>query len=78
MSIVELRSRPKRVVDSAVSVLEEILEKARAGDIAGVAVAALNTDGSINGAWSETDNFPALLGAIARLEHRININQNVE
>ena len=68
--------RPAVVVASVVERLEEVLAAAREGKIVGVAIATIDLDGSIGAAWSETDNFPALLGSIARLEHRVNINQD--
>lgn len=78
MPVVELKPRPKQVVASVVETLEGMLERARAGDITGLAAATVNYDGSISSTWSETDNFPALLGSVARLEYRLNANQNVE
>lgn len=77
-NIVELKTRPAEVNESVIARLEEALTEAREGKIACVALAFMNQDGSIGSSWSETDNFPVLLGSIARLMHRININQGVE
>ena len=77
MAVVELKTRPAEVVQSVVERLEEVLAAARAGKVVGVALATIDLDGSIGAAWSETDNFPCLLGAIARLEYRVNFNQDV-
>lgn len=76
MSVVEIKTRPVVVVASVIERLEEILAEARAGKVVGVAIATVGLDGSIGAAWSETDNFPCLLGAIARLEYRVNVNQD--
>jgi len=41
-----------------------------------VAIATIALDGSIGSAWSETDDFGKLVGAVARLQHRLNVNQD--
>lgn len=77
MSIIELKTRPLEVVESVVMRLEEILQDARAGKISAVAIAAVETGGATISVWSQTDNFGALLGAVSRLEYRLNANQPV-
>jgi hypothetical protein len=77
-NVVEIKTRPAEVVASVIARLEEVLAEAREGKIVAVAIAGVNLDGSISSAWSETDDFGKLLGSVARLEHRININQGVE
>lgn len=77
MSVVGLKTRPVEVSESVIARLEEALEEARAGNIVSVAISTIEKDGTIGGSWSETDDFPRLLGAIARLQHRINLNQPV-
>lgn len=73
--IVELKARPALVTASVIERLEEVLLEAREGKITGVAIATVQNDGSVGASWSETDNFPTLLGSIARLQHRINVVQ---
>lgn len=75
MTIVELKTRPREVVASVVQRLEELLTEAREGKITAVAIAALRTDRAISATWSETDDFAGLLGAVARLEYRLNAEQ---
>jgi hypothetical protein len=77
-NLVELKTRPVLVNESVVARLEEVLAEARAGKIASVAIAGVESDGSIVSAWSETDDFGKLLGAVARLQFRINANQDVK
>jgi hypothetical protein len=74
--IVELKSRPAQVVESVVERLEEVLAAAREGRIVSVAIATISVDGSLGSAWSETDDFGKLVGAVARLQHRLNVNQD--
>lgn len=74
--IVELKARPARVIASVVKRLEEILAEAKEGKIQSVAIACIHDTGEAGASWSETDNFSALLGAITRLQHRINVNQD--
>lgn len=77
-NLVELKTRPAAVNESVVARLEEVLAEARAGKVVGVAIASLHADGSIGSAWSEVDSFSGLLGSVARLQYRINVNQAVE
>jgi hypothetical protein len=75
MSIVELKTRSAQVVASVVMRLEEVLQDAREGKISAVAIAAVETGGALITTWSETDDFGRLLGAVSRLEYRLNDNQ---
>jgi alpha-beta hydrolase superfamily lysophospholipase len=77
MSIMELKTRPAQVKADVVERLAELLEKATRGEIESVAIAAVETGGVLVSTWSQTDDFGRLLGAVARLEHRLNANQNV-
>lgn len=73
MSVIELKTRPVAISETVIARLEEMLEEAKSGKIISVAIAAVENDGSISSSWSGTDDFPRLLGSIARLQHRINI-----
>lgn len=75
-NIVELKSRPAVVIESVVTRLEEVLAEAREGKITAVAIAGVSSDGSTVQAWSETDDFGKLLGAVTRLQYRINVHQD--
>lgn len=55
-------------VDSVVRQLEQWLEKARAGEIEGIAVAALYSDGACGCGFSETTSYFRLLGAVTDLQ----------
>jgi len=74
--IVEIRTRPAQVVESVVERLEEVLTAAREGRVLSVAAVSITIKGSIGSAWSETDDFGKLVGAVARLQHRLNVNQD--
>lgn len=75
-NVVELKTRPKEIVESVIARLEEALERAREGEIVALAIATIEKDGSTGCSWSETDDFGRLLGSIARLQYRINVNQD--
>jgi len=75
-NIVELKSRPVVIVESVVARLEEMLADARAGKITAVAIAAVASDGASTQSWSEGDDFGEMLGAVARLQHRLNVAQD--
>jgi hypothetical protein len=76
MKVVEIKTRPAAIHESVVDRLEEALERARAGEVASVALAFVSSDGSTWCSWSETDDFARQLGSIARLQHRMNIRQD--
>lgn len=54
--------------DGIVTALEELLERARAGEITGVAVIALTTDNGVMTGWSGDCPTCVTLGAIKFLE----------
>lgn len=71
------RKAKLHVIDSAppcedtVRVLEEMLERAKVGDLSSVAVATVHRDGSVGSIWSEVHNLGCMAGAIARMQYRI-------
>jgi hypothetical protein len=77
-NIVELKSRPTQVIESVVERLEEALAEAREGTITAVAIAVVNSDGSTSHSWSEADDFGKLMGAITRLQYRLNVKVDKE
>lgn len=77
-NLVELKTRPASINEDVIARLEGILADAREGKIVAVAIAGVEIDGSIVCSWSDSDRFGSLLGAIARLQHRLNVNQPIE
>lgn len=61
-----------------VPLLEDLLERARAGEISSVAAAYVYRDGSIGKSWSTPPCFGTLLGAVSRLAHRMNLVKDEE
>jgi hypothetical protein len=56
---------------STIETIEEALRQAKAGEVIAVGIAVVRPLGSINTAFSDTDNCAALIGAAALLQHRI-------
>lgn len=72
MTVVALETPNKRLNQEAIAVLEEMLAKAKSGEIVAVAVASVAADRVTGGCtWGNTDCVPALLGAIGILQHRL-------
>lgn len=55
----------------AVELLEDFLERAKAGEIIAVAIAAVRPDLNSETGYSETDNLNALLGSVSALDKRL-------
>ena len=53
------------------SLLEDLLERAKAGEITGIAVAATNADGSTTQMWSSMDNTGSIIASIERVKFRL-------
>lgn len=62
---------PGDPVPTVVALLEETLEMARKGEITAVAIATVQSDGCANGNWAHKADYYALLGSLARLQHRL-------
>lgn len=56
---------------SAVAILEDLLEKARAGEVSQVAFAACHPDGTISTSYSDGTQFFTLVGAVSWLHARM-------
>lgn len=69
--IVPLTTRPQAINARAVELLRDYLGMAERGEIGAVAIAALCSDGASLTLASETDNYQALVGAIAILQYRV-------
>jgi hypothetical protein len=52
--------------------IEEVLEKANAGELSSVAIACVYRDGATGQSWSAPPSFGTLLGSVARLAHKMN------
>ena len=55
--------------EDAIRTLERYLEKAKAGEIITVAIAAVNAEGSANWTYSEQMHGVSLLGAVTLMQH---------
>lgn len=67
-----------RVIDSepigedVIARLKETLEEAEAGKISSVAIAIVYRDGFTDNLWSTAPSLSTLIGAVSRLEYRLN------
>lgn len=59
------------VNESVIELLEDLLERAKAGEFTGMAVAATIKDGQTMSAFSNMANIAPLIGAIVRMQMRI-------
>ena len=57
----------------AVAVIERVLTEAREGRISSVAIAHVDREGCVTAEWSKPPSVGLLLGAVARLAHRLNL-----
>lgn len=70
--LVKLVSRPEQASNEVVRLLTDALERAKAGEISGVAIAGVCPDGSISTAWSFTDGGKWIaLGALENMKYRL-------
>lgn len=58
---------PRQANAEVVRVLEEILERAKSGDIIGIAIAGINFDRSVFDAYSGQASQAAVIGSMFRL-----------
>jgi hypothetical protein len=61
---------PRPPAEGVVPILEDMLERARRGEIASVAVVFVEPDGSTGNAFEGGPRPLTMLGAIARMTHR--------
>lgn len=69
--ITRAESWHNEVCEDVVKTLETMLERAKTGELQGVAIAATTIDGATVTTYSKMDRTGLLLGALARLQHRI-------
>lgn len=59
------------VIPQTVALLEELLEKARTGEVKSVAMAYIDGAGDVSTRWAHNKEWWALQGAVAQLLHRM-------
>jgi hypothetical protein len=73
-----IKTRPVKLNEEAIRILHDYLDFAKDGRIAGIAIAAIEPNGSSLTEASETDSFQGLLGAIEILKFRMISNRGKE
>lgn len=63
---------PEPVAADVIDTLERMLERARAGEISSVAIAAVYRDGATTSTWSAQPSFATLLGAVHHMAFRLS------
>lgn len=76
VEVVDLKTRKHAINESVVETLEEALKLARGGELVNVAIAGMTADGCAFAQWSRSDKFAEMLGAVARMQHRLNMQQD--
>jgi hypothetical protein len=69
LDVVALKTVAKTCNEDVIAMLEEALERARAGEIAAIAIAAVLDDGGIARSWSKSNPVGPLLGAVTYLQY---------
>jgi len=69
--IVSLTTRRTIVNQEAIEVLERWLEAARNGEIIGVVIAGEMSDGGVRTEYTQTDNWPVMIGSLTILQSRM-------
>lgn len=64
---------PEPAAADVIATLEEALTEAREGRLSSVALAIVYRDGAAGASWSALPSRTAMLGAVSRLSHRINL-----
>lgn len=59
--------------EGVITLLENLLAMAREDGLSSLAVAGVNRDGTTLAEWSAAPSLPLLIGATARLQHRLNL-----
>lgn len=63
---------PDQAVPETIKVLEDMLAKARSGEIRSVAVVGVKANENVISAWHSESQYYTLLGAASWLAHRMN------
>lgn len=64
---------PEPASANVIATLEDALADAREGRISSVAIAVVYRDGVAGASWSDLPSRTAMLGAVSRLTHKINL-----
>lgn len=64
---------PEPASANVISTLEEVLAEALDGRVSSVAIAVVYRDGVAGSSWSDLPSRAAMLGAVSRLGHKINL-----
>lgn len=70
-NVVPLKTRPQIAREDTIAMLEDILQRAKDGEIVMAAVAYVKISGAINTAIGSCEDCGPLIGAVALLQHRI-------
>lgn len=62
---------PKEVQDDVNRVLINAVKRVERGEIVGIAIAEVRTNGEIATSYSKSENWPALCGAVSTLNYRV-------
>lgn len=69
---------PEPLGEGLMPLLEHLMEAAKAGEISSLGVGIVYRDGRIGAKWSFAPSRAALLGAVGRLEHKLNLEADEE
>jgi hypothetical protein len=72
--MLKLVTRPEKISAEAVDMLEHYLQRAKNGEITAVAIVAIEPNGSATHQATSSDHWVALLGAVTRLLHRMQLH----
>lgn len=74
--IVKLVTRTAIKSEGCVKTLENMLERAKSGELTGVAVAGVDAEGFSYSAYEGGENIATLIGAVERLKYRLLQSQD--
>lgn len=69
--ITQTESWKQEVQADVVERLAELLEMARSGELQGIAYAAVSTDNMVVTGFTKNNNQSAIIGGLARVQHRM-------
>lgn len=69
VEIIKFESKTKSINKQAIEILEDYLKQAKEGKIVDFAFTAITADGAAITEFTDTKNYPALLGALTLLQH---------
>jgi len=70
-NVTNMFGEPATAADNTelIKLLEETLERARAGSITGAAVATIRADGTIGNSWAGGDQTISMIASVSMLHH---------